>query len=74
MLAIFREKLWLAAPETRAFLGPLSDFVDIWDRWLAEAIPPEVIKNLGHTEQPLEPFYEHLEKKHDELRSILARR
>jgi len=74
MVAIFREKLWLAEPDTRAYLPALIEFVDLWDRWLAESVPGEVIEKLGHSEKHLHPFYEHLEKRHDELRSVLAAR
>ncbi len=72
MLAIFREKLWLADPDTRQYLPTLIEFVDLWDRWLAETIPAEVIEKLGHSEKHLLSFYEHLQEKHDELRKILA--
>jgi len=73
MLAVFRDNLWLAEPETRSYLGKLSEFVELWERWLAKAVPAEVVQRLGHSEESLRPFYEHLEKKHDELRGRLSR-
>ena len=72
MLVIFRERRWLADSETKQYLPALTEFVDLWDRWLSKTIPWEVIEKLRHSEQDLLPFYEHLEKKHDELRRILA--
>ena len=73
MLAILRDNLWLAEPETQSYLGKLREFVELWERWLAKAVTPEVVRRLGHSEESLHPFYEHLEKKHDELRDRLSR-
>ncbi len=73
MLTAFRDNLWLAEPETRSYLGKLIEFVELWERWLAKAVPAEVVQRLGHSEESLHPFYEHLEKKHDELRGRLSR-
>ncbi|MBI2818544.1 MAG: hypothetical protein HYX73_01065 [Acidobacteria bacterium] len=72
MLSIFQEKLWLAEPDTTQYLPALTEFVDLWDRWLAESIPAAVVKNLGHSEKQLHAFYEHLERKYEELRTIVA--
>jgi hypothetical protein len=63
---------WLTA-ETRPYFGELLKFVDIWDRWLAKSIPVEVVQSLGHTEASLQPFYDHLESKHDELRDHMSK-
>jgi len=73
ILAVLRDNLWLAEPDTRSYLGKLIEFVELWERWLAQAIPAEVVRRLGHSEESLHPFYEHLEKKHDELRGLLSR-
>jgi hypothetical protein len=73
MLTVFRDNLWLAEPETRSNLGKLIEFVELWERWLAKAVTAEVVRRLGHSEESLHPFYEHLEKKHDELRGRLSR-
>ncbi|OFV98209.1 MAG: hypothetical protein A3H28_14240 [Acidobacteria bacterium RIFCSPLOWO2_02_FULL_61_28] len=72
MLAMFREKPYLADEETHQYLPALAEFVDLWDRCLTKTIPWEVIEKLGPSEKELLPFYEHLQKKHDELRKILA--
>jgi len=63
MLDVFTEKYWLADKDTRAYYQDFLEFVEIWERFLAEALPGEVIKKLGHTEENLRPFYEHMEQK-----------
>jgi hypothetical protein len=72
MVTIFRENLWLADPETRTYFGELLRFVDVWRRWLARALPREVLMKLDHGEAALQPFYEHLQHMHDQLRRQLA--
>ena len=63
MLDVFTEKYWLADADTRAYYQGFLEFVEIWERVLAEALPGEVIKKLGHIEENIRPFYEHLEQK-----------
>ena len=63
MLDVFTEKYWLADEDTRAHYQDFLEFVEIWERFLAEALPGEVVRNLGHTEDNLRPFYEHIEQK-----------
>lgn len=72
MIEVFRKNIWLADPDTRTYFGGLLEFVDIWDRWLERSLPPEVLEQLKHSEATLHPFYEHLQLRHDELRSLLA--
>jgi len=71
MATLFRDNYWLAHPETRAHYQELIEFVELWERWLANSIPAEVIQRLEHTEERLKPFYAHLEKKHDVLRQSI---
>ena len=71
MAKLFRDNYWLAHPETRAHYQELIEFVELWERWLAKSIPAEVIQRLEHTEDRLKPFYAHLEKKYDLLRSSI---
>lgn len=71
MTKLFRENLWLAEPETRSHYASLIEFVELWDRWLAKAIPAEVIERLEHSEEKLHGFYQHLQQKHEELRQKL---
>ncbi len=73
MLTIFRDNLWLAEPETRSYFSALFEFVEIWDRWLKGTLPAEMVNIVGHSEEPLQPFYEHLRRKHDELQTRLSK-
>ena len=61
MAAIFREKLWLAEPQTVAYYQQLIDFIEIWDRWLDKSIGPEILEKLNNDEEALHPFYQDLE-------------
>lgn len=63
MLDLFTEKYWLADEDTRAYYQELLEFVEIWERYLAETLPGDVISKLGHTEENVLPFYEHIEGK-----------
>lgn len=71
MTTLFRERLWLADPDTRRYYQDLIQFVELWDRWLAKSIPAEVIERVGHAEEKLHPFYEHIYERHDSLRTRL---
>jgi hypothetical protein len=71
MVALFRENYWLAEPSTREFYADVLEFVDIWQRWTEKSLPVEVLERLAPNEEKLNPFYDHLTRMHDELRSIL---
>ena len=73
MLALFTNRYHLADADTRAFYQEFLEFVEIWNRWLAEALPPEVWTKLDHTEERVKPFYDHLELKMQQLQAELAR-
>jgi hypothetical protein len=72
MLRVFREHYWLATPATRGFYEALVEFVEIWERWVAGALPSEVVTRLGHTEANLGAFYAEIERTHDEIRARVA--
>lgn len=61
--------MWLAEPETRKFFPQLIEFVDVWDKILADKLPRSITTTIKHTEQNLIPFYEHIAEVHDRLRS-----
>lgn len=63
MLKLFTERYHLADAETRQFYPSFVEFVEIWNRWIAEALPGEVLEKLNHDEQHVLPFYEHLEER-----------
>lgn len=73
MREMFRQNLWLLDVDTREYYSRLVEFVEVWDRLLANSIPGEVMERLGHSEENLNPFYRHLEQRHDELRGKIAR-
>lgn len=72
MLTLFTNRYHLASADTRTFYQPFLEFVEIWNRWLAEALPAEVVKELGHGEEGLHSFYEHLEIKINALQKEVA--
>lgn len=63
ILDLFTEKYWLADEDTRAYYQDFLEFVEIWERYLAKALPDDVIRKLGHTEKNVLVFYEHVERK-----------
>jgi hypothetical protein len=69
MIDVFRNKMWLAEPETREYFKSLVEFVDVWDKILANKLPHSIAPAIGHTEQNLHSFYQHLEEVHDRIRS-----
>jgi hypothetical protein len=69
MIKVFRDKMWLAEPETREHFKSLIEFVDVWEKILADKLPSSVAPAIGHPEQNLHRFYDHLEKMHERLRS-----
>ncbi len=72
LVQIFRDNYWLAEPETQSYFAALVEFVELWDRWISENLPHEVISELNHSEELLHPFYDHLKKTHMRLQSKLS--
>src|SRR5262249_8842001 len=68
MIDVFRDKMWLAEPQTREYFKSLVEFVDVWDKILANKLPHSIAPAIDHTEQNLHPFYQHLEEVHDRIR------
>lgn len=71
MAAIFRDNLWLAEPETKEQYKLLMEFLDVWNRAMSGSLPYEVLQRLGHSEENLHPFYQHLQDTHDRLRAFV---
>lgn len=63
ILDLFTEKYWLADEDTRVYYQDFLEFVEVWERYLAEALPAEVIRKLEHSEENVLPFYEHIEQR-----------
>ncbi len=72
MVKVFRENLWLADEATRTHFATLVEYVELWDRWLAGAVPPEVMEHVDRGEAALHPFYDRIERTHDALRKKLS--
>ena len=72
MVDCFRKNDWLAHEETRTYFHNLWLYVEVWNRNLKDALPFEVWNALDHKEANLADFYEHLEKKHNQLRDLLS--
>jgi hypothetical protein len=72
MIQIIRDNMWLAEKSTLQYLPALIEYVDIWDRFMADTLPGEVVNALGHSEETLYPFYDDIQKNHDRIRDQLA--
>lgn len=72
MLVHFRENMWLSEPSTLKFFPDLLEFVEIWNRFLSNALPAEVLEFAKHEESTLTPFYEDLQQQFDRLTRQLA--
>ncbi len=73
MLVLFTERYHLADADTRAFYEGFLEFVELWNRWLAESLPAEVVERLDHREEKVKPFYDHLEAKVHSLQEQIAK-
>lgn len=74
MLTIFRDGYWLAEPETRKFYNELVEYVEGWNRSKGKGVTGETMREIGHSEGKLKPFYEELEKRTEILRFELSRK
>ncbi len=74
MLDIFREGYWLAEPETQKHYGELVEYVEGWNRWQAKGVTPDVMREIGHSESKLKPFYEELANRTEVLRAELSQK
>src|SRR5208283_1547125 len=57
MVDIFTEKMWLAEPSTLIHFGVLVEYVEIWNRALAGAIPNDAMILYNHDEDKVKPLY-----------------
>ncbi len=70
---LYREKLWLAEPDTRAHFPPLLEFVSLWEWYLDQKPPGRIMLGLKHSSKKLEPVFDHLHQEHERLRKDLSR-
>lgn len=71
MLDHYAANLWLAEPSTLKFHYVLTEFVEIWNRFLAGTLPSEVLAEIDHSEERLKPFYEDIQSNFDRLSAEL---
>jgi hypothetical protein len=72
MVELFVSQYWLAEPSTREHLPALIEFVELWRRWQANALPAEVLERLDHREEKVHPLYGDVVMHLDRLRTELA--
>jgi len=73
MLALFTDRYHLADADTRTFYPLFLEYLEIWNIWLAKALSAEVLRELDHREEKVQPFYENLEQKMQQLQNEIAR-
>src|ERR1035438_3924823 len=73
MVELFISKMHLAEPSTIKHFSALLEYVEIWDRHVAESLPGEVMARLTHSEENLFPFYEDLGDTFNRLQQKLTR-
>lgn len=71
MVDLFTKKMALSEPSTRNHYGTLVEFVEIWNRHLADPLPTEVALEVDHSEKSLYPFYEDLQLHFEWLTKVL---
>lgn len=71
MLNVFKEKFHLAEKSTQIWYEELSQYIDVWKRYLNKTLRYETIKELDIKEEKLKPFYDDLEHVFDKLQDKL---
>jgi hypothetical protein len=57
MVQLFTDKMPFTEPSTRQHFGALVEFVEIWKRFYADALPKETLSLLDHREEKVKPLY-----------------
>jgi hypothetical protein len=73
MLNLYTANIWLAEPSTLKFHFVLTEFVEIWKRYLNGSLPMEVLTEIEHSEENLKPFYADLQSNFDRLTKELGK-
>lgn len=71
LVNILRNNYWLAEEETKDYFPTLIKFVETWERHLSDTHSAEVLQEIAVSEDKLLPFYENIEKVHNNLRKKL---
>jgi hypothetical protein len=72
MVEVFKTHGWLAEESTLEHYPTLIEFVELWNRSEAGALPWEVMELIGHHESRLAPIYADIEKHLGQLRALVA--
>jgi hypothetical protein len=73
MIDCFSTHLWLANASTLKHYSTLVEYVEVWNRYLAKAIPGEVVRAVSVEEKMLYPLYEDLQRNFDALNDELCK-
>jgi hypothetical protein len=71
MVDVFTGKMHFAELSTRQHFGALIEFVEMWERWLRDVLPREVIECVGPNEENLTAFYTDLRTNFERLQTAL---
>lgn len=71
MVALFTTNMQFAEDATREHFAMLVEFTEVWNRYLQNPMPPEVVLCLKQDEKKLYPFYADLETQFRMLRKKL---
>jgi hypothetical protein len=71
MLDLYLKNKWLAEPSTSNFVYEFVEFVELWKRYYAGSLPPEVVSAMEHSEKKLYPLYQDLQDTFVRLRNEL---
>lgn len=72
MLTVLNTQQHLAFQSTMAYYDAFYRFVQLWHRWLDDAIPGEAIQRIEVSEEELQPFYADIQARHAALVRKLA--
>jgi hypothetical protein len=75
MVQLFTDKMPFTEPSTRQHFGELVEFVEIWNRFFADALPKETLGLLDHREDKVKPLYTDVANQVENLtRQLTSRR
>lgn len=74
MVQLFTDKMPFIEPSTRKYFGELVEFVEIWNRFYADALPKETLALLDHREDKVKPLYTDVANQVENLTKQLSSR
>jgi len=74
MVQLFTDKMPFTEPSTRQYFGELVEFVEIWNRYFADALPKETFNLLDHREEKVKPLYVDVANQVEKLTAQLSSR